>query len=301
MKKRIILVLLTALAVMCQFVTSFASETETSAGTVTAAEAAPETEDAAQNVSGTSYKRFTKVEYGTPVMTNDGVIDPIWDNVYPLKINEFITDDTEGPYGEIRLLWDSRTLYVLAEVFNSEMDNSFFDPEKKDAVEIFLSEDYESPEDDEMDRCLVNFKRTSATSIEGTRIGRFFATATEFPEENRFIVQMKIPFRRDKGNTDETEIVGFDVQVNGTVDGVISSIAKWNYRQPGIPEDNCWGKLILKKSPDKFAASANSVLQAPGKPGGDFVRERITLVLINLFLLVVFCVIVFFAKKVKRA
>jgi hypothetical protein len=299
MKKKIVLILLIALAVICQFITPFASETDTAEAN-TEAEAGEETAEAA-DISGKAYKRFTKVEYGTPVMTNDGVIDPIWDNVYPLDISEFITGNTEGPYGEIRLLWDSRTLYVLAEVFNSEMDNSFFDPEKKDAVEIYLSEDYVSPEDDEMDRCLVNFKRTSNTSIEGTRIGRFFATATEYPAEKRFIVQMKIPFRKDKGNTDETEIVGFDVQVNGVVDGEISSIAKWNYRQPGIPEDNCWGKLILKKNPDKFASSNNIAPPPADKPGGDFIRERVTLVLVNMLLLAIFCVIVLFAKKVKRS
>ena len=71
-------------------------------------------------------------EWGTPAV--DGEADACWAAAPAYSLKSGSTSAT------VRMLWDDRALYVLAEVTDPQLDTSAADPYQQDSIEVFLDE-----------------------------------------------------------------------------------------------------------------------------------------------------------------
>jgi endo-1,4-beta-xylanase len=68
----------------------------------------------------------------------DGTIDAAWADANTVYTNTLQGGDPNGATAKIRTLWQNDTLYVLAEVTDSNIDVSSSDAYQQDSVEIFI-------------------------------------------------------------------------------------------------------------------------------------------------------------------
>ncbi len=146
------------------------------------------------------------VAYGSPAMGT--TIDPIWDDVeeFSPKFKSNQNSSTEVAY---KLLWDERSIYVLATVTKGSLYANSTNPQFQDSVEIMLDENFDRAttyqDDDALYR--VNF-RNARTATNGP-IGRLYSFAQE--TSTGYVVQARIALTDEALNDKE---MGFELQVN---------------------------------------------------------------------------------------
>lgn len=144
--------------------------------------------------------------YGTP----KGISDPIWNDAQALSVDRFIKGDS-GASATVRTLWNDKYLYVLANVWESNLNDSNPLPYEQDSVEVFVDQhNYKTPYYTNGDgQYRVNFENAQSfgpsTDSEG-----FISFATK--TATGYAIEMAIPLN------DITpiagDIVGFDALVN---------------------------------------------------------------------------------------
>lgn len=186
--------------------------------------------------------KIAKAVYGTPII--DGKVDDIWNKANTIYTNVWV-QGTSGPTAKVRVMWDERYLYVLAEVTGAKLNKSNPNPWEQDSVEVFVDENnYKSPYyQSGIGQYRVNFDNEQ--SFGGSTDSKGFKSATTITSSSSYIVEMAIPFKTIRPK--DGHILGFDVQVNGADEmGNRTSIVLWN-----DPSGNSWrdasgfGNLVL--------------------------------------------------------
>lgn len=181
---------------------------------------------------------------GTPVI--DGKIDDIWNdaNVIPISSAQQAWDVSNG---EARVLWDSKYLYVLVEVSDSELDKSSDVVHEQDSAEVFIDETNSKSSSyvEGVVQYRINYDNEQTFNpgeVEG------FESKTHVDKSaNGYIVEMKIPFKEITPK--DGVVIGFDVQINDAKNGSRQGVTIWNdLTGQGYQDPSVFGNLLLKGS-----------------------------------------------------
>jgi len=163
-----------------------------------------------------------EVRRGTPALDAN---DPLWQELPAIPVNQYLMA-WQGAYGNAKMLWDERNLYVNVAVTNAELNRANPTIHEQDSVEIYIDEGnhkilYMQADDGVFRINFANEKTFTPDTIAGG-----FESAV-FVREKAYTVVAKIPFRTIKpaGGT----LIGFELQINGaSSQGLRQSIAVWN-------------------------------------------------------------------------
>ncbi|MBU5348316.1 Ig-like domain-containing protein [Paenibacillus lautus] len=165
---------------------------------------------------------------GTPVI--DGQMDDIWyttESFQPL----YVSDPTkEFPLATVRLLWDEKNLYVLAEVKDANLNASGGNLWEHDSMEFFVDENnaktltYEA--DDSHYR--VNYQNLRSAGKNATADS--FTSAAQVVDDG-YIIEAALPLRTISGT--EGSIIGFDTGASddSNYDGIRDNSTMWSNRK----------------------------------------------------------------------
>lgn len=179
--------------------------------------------------------------YGTP----DGISDPIWNKSQVINITKFIKGDS-GATATVRTLWNDKYLYVLANVWEKDLNASNPLPYRQDSVEIFIDQhNYKTPYYTDGDgQYRVNFENAQSFGPSTDSSGfESFATKTA----TGYIVEMAIPFNDITPKVGN--VIGFDALVNVAGSGNNSSrkaIIIWSGETNTLYEETqSFGNIML--------------------------------------------------------
>lgn len=143
--------------------------------------------------------------FGSPVI--DGEIDEVWDRAEGVT-PQYISGDIETT-AIFRVLWDDHSLYVLAQVRDSDLSVDSPNAYEQDSVEIFLDESNDKTVDYGSDdlHFRVNYENLR-TADTGDPDG--FYTGTVIDDEGYSVV-LRVPLNDSYDNGD---VLGIELQVN---------------------------------------------------------------------------------------
>jgi len=145
--------------------------------------------------------------WGTPVI--DGDVDECWEAA---PVSTLKGGNTEA---RIRVLWDDRALYVLAEITDPKLDASAVEPYQQDSIEVFLDERCDRTQwymhDDMHARVSFANQRSIDTGSEARWYTAAKTTGTGYIAECAWEWAMITPANG--------HVAGFDVQLNVCADG----------------------------------------------------------------------------------
>ena len=177
---------------------------------------------------------------GTAVI--DGKIDDIWADAPTISLDKYSMGG--GAKGTAKILWDSRNIYVLAEVNDPVLSVASTNAYEQDTVEVFLDENNHKSTAYEADdiQCRVSYEGEK-TVTDGLSTDRFTSAAVK--TDNGYLVEIAIS--STLGGFKSGQVVGFDAQINddGEGQGKRTSIANW-YDLSGMGYTDVSGLGLLK-------------------------------------------------------
>ena len=177
---------------------------------------------------------------GTPAI--DGVIDDIWADAPVINIDKYSMGS--GATGTAKVLWDSRNIYVLAEVKDPVLSKASSNTYEQDTVEIFLDENNHKSTSYESDdiQCRVNYDGEKSVT-DGLSTDAFKSAAAKTADG--YLIEFAIP--STLGGFTSGQVVGFDAQINddGDGQGKRTSISNW-YDLTGMGYTDVSGLGLLK-------------------------------------------------------
>ncbi len=182
--------------------------------------------------------------YGTP----NGISDPVWNMTQPIKVDKFIQGNS-GATATVRTMWDEKNLYVLANVWESNLNASNPLPYRQDSVEIFVDQhNYKTPYYTNGDgQYRVNFENAESFGP-STNSSGFESLATK--TATGYTVEMIIPLNDITPKAGD--VIGFDVLVNVAGSGNNSprkAIIIWSGNANTLYEETqSFGNLMLVKT-----------------------------------------------------
>lgn len=179
--------------------------------------------------------------YGTP----NGISDPIWNTIQSVKIDKFIQGNS-GATAMVKTMWNEKNLYVLANVWESNLNDSNSLPYRQDSVEVFVDQhNYKTPYYTDGDgQYRVNFENAQSFGPSTNSLGfESFATKTA----TGYAVEMIIPLNDITPAVGD--VIGFDALVNVAGSGNNSSrkaIIIWSGNANTLYEETqSFGNLML--------------------------------------------------------
>lgn len=187
----------------------------------------------------------TKIYYapvGTPDI--DGEIDEVWSLAETAHTDVWVIGNS-GATAEVKVLWDSEHLYVLADVTDPLLSDAASAAHEQDSIEIFLDQNHERTTyyqgDDGQYR--VNFRNVQ--TYNGRASADNFITAARITEDG-YLIEAAIKF--DENVAVSHRALGFDLQVNDDAngDGTRDSVSIWNDRSGDSWQNTAnYGILVL--------------------------------------------------------
>jgi len=163
---------------------------------------------------------------GSPGLNAD---DPLWRTATDIPVNQNLMA-WQGAYGNAKVLWDDKYLYVNIAVRNAELNKASPLAQEHDSVEIYIDEGNHKADQMQADDGLfrVNFaNEQSFLPVSLADEGLESAAFVSRESAKSYTVVAKIPFRTIKPEAGMS--IGFDLQVNGaSTQGLRQSIAVWN-------------------------------------------------------------------------
>jgi endo-1,4-beta-xylanase len=199
---------------------------------------------AANQPDTTDAKRGTAT-FGTPVV--DGVADAAWDKAVAMDVNQYQMA-WQGATGTAKVMWDEKSLYVLLQVSDAQLDKTSANAWEQDSVEVFLDENNGKTSfyQDDDGQFRVNYDNEA--SFNPAAISEGFASATVVSGTS-YTVEMMIPLRTMTAKAGLE--IGFDAQINDGKDGARQSVAAWNDTTGnGYQDTSVYGILTLVEADD---------------------------------------------------
>lgn len=155
-------------------------------------------------------------------------------------------NDADAATAKVRVLWDDKYLYVLAEVTDSALRKGTENTWEQDSIEVFLSETNQNtgayaPGDGQY---RVNYENLQSFGSQGEVAG--FLSAARIVPDRGYDIMMAIPFTVITPEDGMT--VGFDIQVNdrNEEDARRSNVMTWNDQTGNSWAANTyWGNLTF--------------------------------------------------------
>ncbi|MBQ9809464.1 MAG: endo-1,4-beta-xylanase [Ruminococcus sp.] len=186
------------------------------------------------------FPSMAQATVGTPAI--DGVIDDIWADAPVINIDKYSMGS--GATGTAKVLWDSRNIYVLAEVKDPVLSKASSNTYEQDTVEIFLDENNHKSTSYESDdiQCRVNYDGEKSVT-DGLSTDAFKSAAAKTADG--YLIEFAIP--STLGGFTSGQVVGFDAQINddGDGQGKRTSISNW-YDLTGMGYTDVSGLGLLK-------------------------------------------------------
>lgn len=206
--------------------------------------------------NGPQEHTYVTATYGSPVI--DGEIDDCW------KHAEVIVPKVYRPVSNVtakhRLMWDENALYVLSEIYDSNLDASNETPYLQDSLEVFMDELHDGGQaykpDDVHYRVNFNNMRTYDAG-EDTR----FYSATKLMTDDSgaiegYVVEACITW--DRATPANGVEIGIDLMVNEAANGTrISEINIFDTTGNAYQNPSLFGKLVLTGKEGDAVAGAN--------------------------------------------
>ncbi|MCC3378196.1 endo-1,4-beta-xylanase [Paenibacillus farraposensis] len=187
------------------------------------------------------------VPQGSPTLANAS-IDSVWYTV-PGVLNSNHTVQGSKVPTNIKLMWDTNYLYVLAEVKDSTISD-------KDGIEIFIDRNNSKNTSYEVDDSHYSVGR-SGVSGDGIK-------AVSNQTSDGYMVQTQIPM--SSVTPVQGKSIGFDVRINDySINGTEKNVATWNDSSNSMDTDTSnFGILSLDK-PTKFMKAVKGTPVMDGK------------------------------------
>lgn len=220
-------------------------------------------------------------QFGTPTL--DGEIDEVWEKAssYSLEQPRLL----EQGSGEVRLLWDDNALYVLAKVYDENLDSASGNSYEQDSIEVFLDELYDGGTKYQSDdlHYRVNYENRRTTDagtperwytaakpfteeiiadaveqayddvskgdVSGDIAGRVNEQRAVIGEKHGYIVESCI--RWDKVTPENGREYGFDAQINAAENGRrVGTLNLFDATGNAYQNPSLFGRLVLEGKQD---------------------------------------------------
>lgn len=188
------------------------------------------------------------VTRGTPAV--DAVVDSVWQQATPVRTGIQIAG-RPGATASVRLLWDARRLYVLADVRDALLSDAGGNVWEQDSVELFVDPDNGKTagyaDDDGQYRINFRNRQTISGNFDAYAVADNLTSATrEVP--GGYLVEASIEL--DTVDARDGTLLGFEVQVNddATGAGARTGVAGWaDPSGRAYLDTSRWGVIRLVK------------------------------------------------------
>lgn len=168
-------------------------------------------------------KRRAEVYYGTAHI--DGIKDDAYDKSDKIEVNFMLDGDDNNSKAVCWCLWNDYGLSIFAQVTESSPDSISATLSNRDSFEVFIDENnsrgQSADSDDAQYRVGYDGQKSCGMSASGT--DSFLGTSVV--TETGYNVEMYIPFK--KNNPGAETVMGFEAQVNDSINGKRIGVAKW--------------------------------------------------------------------------
>ncbi|KNY26226.1 endo-1,4-beta-xylanase [Pseudobacteroides cellulosolvens] len=171
------------------------------------------------------YKQQINTYKASPVLGNN--VDILWSTVKPVDVNQLV-DGKEGTSANIKTMWDSDKLYILAQIADKTKSS-------KDSLEIFLDKDPTATNDNK--QYTIPFDKNLTGDV----------LSFSKKDQNGYTVQIAVPI--SALSMKQGDKLGFDLRINNyDQKGLLSSKIVWNDYKNKIDADTSgYGYLVLGK------------------------------------------------------
>lgn len=211
--------------------------------------------------AGAVFGREYTAPKGTP--TIDGKVDAIWQNAEWTNVDKpYDGKEYKDASLRVKLLWDSKNIYFLAEVVDTDLNL------ENDVVEIYLDENnVKNTGDYDAGTSQTKFKSdASAPAFKDKYNPRKDAVCKSTRTDNGWILEGSIPWAT--GNAKEGAVMGLEFMYNcGTKDKDFATALRWNIDTANgdlapYKGSKDFGKLTLGAAP-KAAEKPSGAAQTP--------------------------------------
>jgi len=160
---------------------------------------------------------------GTPKV--DAQIDDLWSHAPVVETSQQVTN-SPGAVASVRILWDEKYVYVLAEVKDGTLSNNAPQSYMNDSFEVFLDEHNDKAEALGNDDYQFRIGYNNSLSVGGWGTANIIDSAARVTDDG-YLVELRILLQKEKGEIGR--VMGIDFQVNDNFGNASrEGISKWN-------------------------------------------------------------------------
>ncbi|WP_231891256.1 sugar-binding protein [Paenibacillus swuensis] len=191
-----------------------------------------------------------KATKGTPTL--DGVIDPIWSKTESFKALKISDVTKEAPEATMRLLWDEKNLYVLAEVKDANLSVKGANLWEHDSMEFFMDENNAKSKTYQPDdgHYRVNYENLRTGGSGGKKITASSFTSAARIVEGGYIIEATLPLTTITGSIGT--VIGFDAGASddSNDDGIRDNATMWSNQRFNSHASTQWyGNITFADAP----------------------------------------------------
>ncbi|MCL2879535.1 MAG: hypothetical protein FWF29_04740 [Treponema sp.] len=176
---------------------------------------------------------YSEASYGTPVLKGNGVPDAIWETTEVITTENQISG-TNGATASVRVMWDTKYLYVLAIVEDSVLDDTSKDIWLRDSIEVYVDERNTKASTYRVSDAFYRIGFNNQQSgMDGVNLHGVESTAVL--TDSGYMIELKIPFRYSEPRIGR--LIGFDLHVNDAEGGKRVAVTSWADKE-GIAHEN---------------------------------------------------------------
>ncbi len=161
--------------------------------------------------------REIQAAYGTPVI--DGKLDPIWETTEKAEIDrQTLGKEGEGATGNVRCLWDEKSVYVYTEVKDDILNASNAYTYFRDNIEVFVGENNTKANFYDAGDCQLRYtidEVKDGNQYGGYKDGCFDAAMVKTKDG----YDMEFVYHMEYGDNAEDKVIGFDCSITDHIDG----------------------------------------------------------------------------------
>lgn len=153
-------------------------------------------------------KPYAELKYGTVKI--DGKLDNAWKSQSVLPIT--VKTGSPSATANVRAMWDSKYLYIYAEVTDKKLSKANANAWEQDSIEIFLDQNNGKTSAYEADDCQYRINYKNEASFNGTKCNADNLKSVTKLTKNGYIVEAAIKLTDVKAKNGT--LIGVDFQIN---------------------------------------------------------------------------------------
>ncbi|MBQ2101018.1 MAG: endo-1,4-beta-xylanase [Lachnospiraceae bacterium] len=205
---------------------------------------------------------LTRVAQGTPVI--DGEMDDVWKTTQTLWLN--VNTGSAKCAAKAKVLWDTKKIYVYAEVQDSDVSVAGKEAYEQDSLEVYLDENHAGGITYGKDDKRYRINAENAVTCLGSKASEKKVESKVKKTENGYVIEAAFEWTDAKPKVHT--LIGFDLRINdATADGTRIGTLSWaDATGEAGTNPSCFGTIKLAAESEALEEGENpdlAISQAP--------------------------------------